>query len=110
MTAASRSLATALWRARFASGLLRPTYTTGWDTTHFGSVCNSQAIDPTVVIASVAWRSRAPETCPFPTPPLAKSLVEIAVWRPLDRHVASLLAMMMWTASPMRHQSAKRGR
>ena len=33
MTAASRSLATALWRARFASGLLRPTYTTGWDTT-----------------------------------------------------------------------------
>ena len=33
MTAASRSLATALWRARFASGLLRPTYTTKWDTT-----------------------------------------------------------------------------
>ncbi len=26
MTAASRSLATALWRARFASGLLRPRY------------------------------------------------------------------------------------
>ena len=35
MTAASRSLATALWRARFASGLLRPTYTTTWDTTAF---------------------------------------------------------------------------
>ena len=33
MTAASRSLATALWRARFASGLLRPSYTTSWDTT-----------------------------------------------------------------------------
>ena len=33
MTAASRSLATAQWRARFASGLLRPTYTTNWDTT-----------------------------------------------------------------------------
>jgi len=33
MTAASRSLATALWRARFASGLLRPSYTTNWDTT-----------------------------------------------------------------------------
>ena len=32
MTAASRSLATALWRARFASGLLRPSYTTSWDT------------------------------------------------------------------------------
>ena len=28
MTTASRSLATALWRARFASGLLRPSYTT----------------------------------------------------------------------------------
>ena len=33
MTAASRSLATALWRARFASGLLRPCYTTTGDTT-----------------------------------------------------------------------------
>ena len=33
MTTASRSLATALWGARFASGLLRPTYTTNWDTT-----------------------------------------------------------------------------
>ena len=27
MAAASRSLATALWRARFASGLLHPSYT-----------------------------------------------------------------------------------
>jgi hypothetical protein len=33
MTTASRSLATALWRARFASGLLPPSYTTSWDTT-----------------------------------------------------------------------------
>ena len=33
MTAASRSLATALWRARFASGLLPLSYTTTWDTT-----------------------------------------------------------------------------
>ena len=33
MTAASRSLATALWRARFASGLLRRCYTTNRDTT-----------------------------------------------------------------------------
>src|SRR5580658_4390110 len=33
MTTASRSLATALWGARFASGLLRPSYTTSWDTT-----------------------------------------------------------------------------
>ena len=32
MTAASRSLATALWRARFASGLLQPSYTTSCDT------------------------------------------------------------------------------
>ena len=32
MTTASRSLATALWRARFASGLLQPSYTTRWDT------------------------------------------------------------------------------
>src|SRR5208283_1502949 len=32
MTAAGRSLATALWRARFASGLLQPSYTTSWDT------------------------------------------------------------------------------
>ena len=33
MTAASRSLATALRRARFASGLLRLSYTTKRDTT-----------------------------------------------------------------------------
>jgi hypothetical protein len=33
MAAASRSLATALWGARFASGLLRLRYTTNWDTT-----------------------------------------------------------------------------
>ncbi len=33
MTAASRSLATALWGARFASGLLPLSYTTRWDTT-----------------------------------------------------------------------------
>ena len=33
MAAASRSLATALWRARFASGLLQPSYTTSRDTT-----------------------------------------------------------------------------
>ena len=33
MAPASRSLATALWRARFASGLLRPSYTINWDTT-----------------------------------------------------------------------------
>ncbi len=32
MTAASRSLATALWGARFASGLLLNCYTTGCDT------------------------------------------------------------------------------
>ena len=34
MTAASRSLATALSRARFASGLLQPSYTTNRDTTY----------------------------------------------------------------------------
>ncbi len=33
MAPASRSLATTLWRARFASGLLRPSYTINWDTT-----------------------------------------------------------------------------
>jgi hypothetical protein len=33
MTAASRSLATALGKARFASGLLRPSYTIIGDTT-----------------------------------------------------------------------------
>jgi hypothetical protein len=33
MAAASRSLATALWRARFASGLLHPSYTINRDTT-----------------------------------------------------------------------------
>ena len=33
MTAASRSLATALWGARFASGLLLGSYTTNRDTT-----------------------------------------------------------------------------
>ncbi len=33
MAAASRSLATALWGARFASGLLPPSYTTRRDTT-----------------------------------------------------------------------------
>jgi hypothetical protein len=34
MATASHSLATALWRARFASGLLRPSYTTSLDTTN----------------------------------------------------------------------------
>ena len=34
MAAASRSLATALWGARFASGLLQPSYTTSRDTTN----------------------------------------------------------------------------
>jgi len=33
MAAASRSLATALWGARFASGLLETSYTTNRDTT-----------------------------------------------------------------------------
>jgi hypothetical protein len=33
MAAASRSLATALWRARFASALLHPSYTTRRDAT-----------------------------------------------------------------------------
>ena len=33
MATASRSLATALWGARFASGLLRPSYTITRDTT-----------------------------------------------------------------------------
>jgi hypothetical protein len=33
MATASRSLATALWKARFATGLLRRSYTTSWDTT-----------------------------------------------------------------------------
>jgi hypothetical protein len=36
MATASHSLATALWRARFASGLLRPSYTTSLDTTNIG--------------------------------------------------------------------------
>ena len=35
MTAASRSLATALWGARFASGLLPQSYTTNRDTTPY---------------------------------------------------------------------------
>jgi hypothetical protein len=35
MTAASHSLATALWKARFASGLLMKCYTTSWDTIRF---------------------------------------------------------------------------
>jgi hypothetical protein len=34
MAAASRSLATALWGARFASGLLQSSYTTHRDTTY----------------------------------------------------------------------------
>jgi hypothetical protein len=33
VAAESRSLATALWRARFASGFLPASYTTPWDTT-----------------------------------------------------------------------------
>ena len=37
MAAASRSLATALWRARFASGLLHPSYTINRDTTWFAA-------------------------------------------------------------------------
>jgi hypothetical protein len=37
MTTASHSLATALWRARFASGLLECGYTTNRDTTPTGA-------------------------------------------------------------------------
>ena len=37
MTAASRSLATALWGARFASGSLPQSYTTNRDTTRFST-------------------------------------------------------------------------
>ena len=39
MAAASRSLATALWGARFASGLLQPSYTTNRDTTVVSRPC-----------------------------------------------------------------------
>jgi hypothetical protein len=39
MAAASRSLATALWGARFASGLLHPSYTINRDTTGAGAKC-----------------------------------------------------------------------
>ena len=64
MTTASRSLATALWRARFASGLLRPSYTTTRDTTfpasfgHWGGrfslivPCANGAIDPIIFLSS----------------------------------------------------------
>jgi hypothetical protein len=40
MAAANRSLATALWEARFASGLLRRCYTTSRDTTLFSTAVN----------------------------------------------------------------------
>ena len=40
MAAASRSLATALWGARFASGLLQPSYTTNRDTTASACQCS----------------------------------------------------------------------
>jgi hypothetical protein len=42
MTAASRSLATALGKARVASGLLRPSYTIIGDTTHVGARCEER--------------------------------------------------------------------
>jgi hypothetical protein len=42
VTAASRSLATALSKARFASGLLPLNYTTGGDTTNISIVARNQ--------------------------------------------------------------------
>ena len=61
MTTASRSLATALWGARFASGLLPPSYTTGWDTTKhlisFGAVALRLAPIAAAVIST-------PNCCP----------------------------------------------
>jgi ribosomal protein L33 len=48
MAAASRSLATALWKARFASGLLRRSYTTTWDATrNIERIATKKYITPT---------------------------------------------------------------
>ena len=52
MTAASRSLATALWGARFASGLLPQSYTTNRDTTEFP---NSVAGSPIKIRSGKSW-------------------------------------------------------
>jgi hypothetical protein len=45
MTTASHSLATALWRARFASGLLECGYTTNRDTTFRGDNASPHAME-----------------------------------------------------------------
>ena len=53
MTAASRSLATALWRARFASGLLRPSYTTSWDTTFAANKKNPAVLSEAGILGAL---------------------------------------------------------
>jgi chemotaxis response regulator CheB len=60
MAAASRSLASALWGARFASGLLHPTYTTSRDTTNRGPKVKHScpAADPLFFSAAASHRER----------------------------------------------------
>ena len=55
MTAASRSLATALWGARFASGLLPQSYTTSWDTTSSGAQFRISDRQNAEVLAAALW-------------------------------------------------------
>jgi len=61
MTAASRSLATALRRARFASGLLRLSYTTNRDTTPQPA---PPTVSPSMTVPTPVLSSSA--SAPFP--------------------------------------------
>ena len=54
MTAASRSLATALWGARFASGLLPQSYTTNRDTTPVEFSSHPTILKKPIMIASLS--------------------------------------------------------
>ena len=57
MTTASRSLATALRKARFASGLLPPSYTTPGDTIAIDVMRFRDDVDGRTYLSKVAWRN-----------------------------------------------------
>ncbi len=80
MTAASRSLATALWRARFASGLLRPNYTTSSDTTLRGDSRRAPMAPEQALSSWVAsLRARASGVAAIDARTMARLLVRNAI-------------------------------
>ena len=92
MTAASRSLATALWGARFASGLLPQSYTTNRDTTRrSGLQCRDYGI------AVMRW-----------TAPRTASAAKIERMQALLLSIATLAVQNQWRRHTRRARTNSR--